>query len=422
MAMSPPSRPSRPFSTYKWTFASYDPTEGLHDPAVTLALLRAMRANLGQKKSSTQFARALRAADRRLNNQVPQFRMNLARQAQKRNVLRNSGQYLQALGLMPPSSRGKIDLTPLGLRLADGGVTMQEFAAATVNSLTLPNLRVRPDTWSEWSKSKLVIRPLHLLLQILLELYRGEGPEAATISVSELLSVVIPLAGVSAPLSDHIKGIRSYRNNPQQLASWPNCAPGSKDERCAAEFLVFLEKHGFCVRKGHVREKREYHLNTVAVASIQELLEVRVHRGTGDVFDSSLDALRAQADSTDLERKRRLVAQWDRPQQRKFKKRVMAACNSKCVLSGETVAAALEAAHIIPVGRYNGSDQGSNGLLLRADLHALFDSGHIRIQSNGSVVVSEALDGSPTYGGLKNRKATLPSSVHRALEWRWHYQ
>lgn len=55
-----------------------------------------------------------------------------------------------------------------------------------------------------------------------------------------------------------------------------------------------------------------------------------------------------------------------------FRQRLLKAYNSRCVITDCDAEAALEAAHIIP---YKGTDTNhpSNGLLLRADIHTLYD-------------------------------------------------
>lgn len=55
-----------------------------------------------------------------------------------------------------------------------------------------------------------------------------------------------------------------------------------------------------------------------------------------------------------------------------FRQRLLAAYNSRCVITGCGVEAVLEAAHIVP---YMGPETNhpANGLLLRTDLHTLFD-------------------------------------------------
>jgi putative restriction endonuclease len=59
-------------------------------------------------------------------------------------------------------------------------------------------------------------------------------------------------------------------------------------------------------------------------------------------------------------------------------------------MTGERSLPALEAAHIKPY-RENGPHRVSNGLLLRADLHRLFDTGYITITSDLRVEVSKHL-------------------------------
>ena len=58
--------------------------------------------------------------------------------------------------------------------------------------------------------------------------------------------------------------------------------------------------------------------------------------------------------------------------QSKFRQELLAAYNSRCAITGCDIEPALEAAHIIP---YKGTETNcpQNGLLLRADIHTLFD-------------------------------------------------
>ena len=62
-----------------------------------------------------------------------------------------------------------------------------------------------------------------------------------------------------------------------------------------------------------------------------------------------------------------------RPGQAIFRAKLMQAYGGRCAITGCNVPAALEAAHIIPFCGPE-SDRVSNGLLLRLDLHALFDA------------------------------------------------
>jgi putative restriction endonuclease len=72
----------------------------------------------------------------------------------------------------------------------------------------------------------------------------------------------------------------------------------------------------------------------------------------------------------------RTIAQ--RRGQRTFRDSLIAAYGSKCVISGCGVLDVLEAAHIYPY-RGPATNKVSNGLLLRADLHTLFDCNLIAV-------------------------------------------
>ena len=50
----------------------------------------------------------------------------------------------------------------------------------------------------------------------------------------------------------------------------------------------------------------------------------------------------------------------------------------KCAVTGERTLPALEAAHIKPFAE-GGSHNPQNGLLLRRDIHALFDGGYVTV-------------------------------------------
>ncbi len=89
--------------------------------------------------------------------------------------------------------------------------------------------------------------------------------------------------------------------------------------------------------------------------------------------------------------------------QPRFRAELIAAYDCKCAITGCDAEAALEAAHIRPyMGAH--SHHVTNGLLLRADLHTLFDLGHLKIDPETSrVVLSPQLRGThyePLEGAL----------------------
>ena len=89
-------------------------------------------------------------------------------------------------------------------------------------------------------------------------------------------------------------------------------------------------------------------------------------------------------------------------------------------MTSYTIPEILETAHIRPVEN-DGPDDVANGLMLRVDIHRLFDSGNIRIRPTGELVLSEALRASNSYRNLPQR-INLPAFVSREhLEWRYQY-
>lgn len=113
-----------------------------------------------------------------------------------------------------------------------------------------------------------------------------------------------------------------------------------------------------------------------------------------EVLDDSIEALRRlvqvvsvtggharslpDPDDDDIaERQRRVCAVLARPEQQQARRRAFDQ-HGACLISGEPVPEALEAAHIRPVYA-GGTDARDNILLLRADLHRLFDAGLITI-------------------------------------------
>ena len=61
-----------------------------------------------------------------------------------------------------------------------------------------------------------------------------------------------------------------------------------------------------------------------------------------------------------------------------------------CAVTGEHSSPVLEAAHIVPYGR-GGEHRVDNGLLLRSDLHRLFDRGYVTVTPDYVFRVGERL-------------------------------
>ena len=106
-------------------------------------------------------------------------------------------------------------------------------------------------------------------------------------------------------------------------------------------------------------------------------------------------------------RTRTLALMVQRPGQSQFREALLRAYDRTCCFSGCSVEQVLEAAHIVP---YQGlaTDHIGNGLLLRGDLHTLFDHGLLTVDTaTMTVVVAPALRDS-SYAELNGREIRLP--------------
>lgn len=98
----------------------------------------------------------------------------------------------------------------------------------------------------------------------------------------------------------------------------------------------------------------------------------------------------------------------------------------RCAVTQERTLPALEAAHIRPYGE-GGPHEARNGLLLRRDIHSLFDAGYVTVTPDLRFEVSrrirEEFDNGKHYYALHGHKIDAPMDIeHRpdSAALRWH--
>lgn len=95
----------------------------------------------------------------------------------------------------------------------------------------------------------------------------------------------------------------------------------------------------------------------------------------------------------------------DRRGQPKFRKLLFKLYNGRCAVTGSKITQILEAAHIQPFSEV-AEDKPSNGILMRSDIHTLFDLGLIWIDDTYRVRVSTKAQSE--YAHLDQKPLTLP--------------
>lgn len=103
--------------------------------------------------------------------------------------------------------------------------------------------------------------------------------------------------------------------------------------------------------------------------------------------------------------KREILA---RQGQSSFRKTLLQAYNYKCCVTGSTILEILEASHI---NAYSKSEDNcvNNGLILRTDIHTLFDRGLIKIGKNYKLQINKELSNTE-YSIYDGKKVSLPKN------------
>lgn len=402
--------PSLPFEGFKWKWASVQPTESLNRPDLFLGVLRALAQNDGRPNSDQRFINDLRMVEQDVG--VPNG-PNLAR-SPSRNIIRNAGQYWKALGVLEARS-GTIAVTTLGHRYARGEISSYEFAVHTVLNHTLPSSVYPAAERASWEAASIHIRPLLLILQVISILGTRDVSDGF-LTEGELANVVQPLSGATQDPNRIASAIIDVRRGVLDLSDWPRTTTEDNDRRVSNEFLKFLWLHGILTEPSGTGDDRRYALATLLPGDVAELAAVPLEALSGA---SGVEAHVEPLVST-VERRRISRNVLERPGQREFRSRVLAAAQGHCLLTGTRTSQVLEAAHIRPVAS-QGSDAASNGLCLRSDIHVLFDSNKIRLHPEGSVSYAPLVRQDPAYASLPT-DLILPSYASReAVAWRWAY-
>ena len=168
-----------------------------------------------------------------------------------------------------------------------------------------------------------------------------------------------------------------------------------------------------------------------ALSNYQKYLQSQFHGKPNDYgpYRTQVEDLEAESDEpfdpTGLKdaRTRVLREVVQRRGQRKFREALLEAYGGRCAITGCPVVPLLEAAHITP---YLGPDTNAikNGILLRADIHTLWDLGLLAVDPDtGEVWVSPEVD-DPAYRVLSGQPLKHPSHAAQypavsALQQQW---
>lgn len=90
-----------------------------------------------------------------------------------------------------------------------------------------------------------------------------------------------------------------------------------------------------------------------------------------------------------------------------FRQALLSKRPNRCAITGTSELSVLEAAHIIPYAeRFADRDKPENGLLLRSDIHKLFDAHLISINPETKAIEVSDRIASPDYQSLRGKTVT----------------
>ena len=265
----------------------------------------------------------------------------------------------------------------------------------------------------DWHRSGLKIKPLELILNVISELADDQECKDCFLTPDELANVIIPIVLFSQDQKFLAKAILQYRTFPEKFVDLPNCAPGSNDKRMVREHLLLLANYGILKKVDSANRNRfgeKYYLSTIDLENVKDILQTVPGEVPAGVDINKVVPVHYAPATI---RTRKFVEVTSRPNQAKFRKALLANFNCKCLISGEVVNDVLVACHVHEV-KDGGSDHSDNGVVLRADLHILFDKNKLRISQDGDVLFSPDIAEVSTYHQLPS-KVTLPKSVNLDL-------
>lgn len=150
---------------------------------------------------------------------------------------------------------------------------------------------------------------------------------------------------------------------------------------------------------GGQRVQRVQRANPATAAVLDEWLEHHdsVPRGPDDPAGAGSEA---EASAWTLRQVRQ------RQGQSRFRGQLLKHYSRRCAVTGESCLDVLEAAHITSFA-VSENHAASNGLLLRSDLHTLFDLHLVGVDARGALVVSNQITSS-TYRALHGTRLAVP--------------
>lgn len=294
--------PVKPFDNFKWRWAVTTPSEGINSPEIIIGVLKILNKHNGSKHATQEFQDELLSLQNSINTNIDLAKVD---RGLHKNIIENSGQYWKALGLINNTTGGQIDVTDLGVSLAEEEITNNEFIENLYSNFKLPNVNIESDsTIQEWRENNVEVYPIKLIIDILLTLKNTiKSPASWFISPEELKKIIIPLSIYKGlPLDRYVNEILGFRKFPKNYNSWPDCTPGDNDFRMIKEYLIFLYNFGFLDYIELKDKSKRFYINSKTLEVFDGEIEdvVKVHQEEVTQINFDFDSFYSATENSGL--------------------------------------------------------------------------------------------------------------------------
>lgn len=207
-------------------------------------------------------------------------------------------------------------------------------------------------------------------------------------------------ARVNAKLSKHAERVSDSQQFRQALLDQAQAAGIAVGQNQHGEFVVAMKPERFLE---YLTVYLPSFHQQVASTSMRDLVAAAAFEFDGPADDPNQRVFDPSTMQDERERVAREIA--SRRGQATFRRRLLDAYGC-CAMSGSTVEPALEAAHIVPyLGP--GTNDRSNGLLLRSDVHSLFDLSLLSVDAASLTILVSLELANSEYAEFQGRALNL---------------
>jgi hypothetical protein len=267
--------PRVPFSDFKWRWAVTTPSESINSEGILFGVLKILAKHNGNRHATQEFKEDLLRLQKNINSPIDLAKVD---RDLNKNIIENSGQYWKALGLLNTTTDGTISVTDLGLGIANGVISKDDFVKYLYENLSLPNKNIESELVIQTFRNyNISIYPIKILFNVLYSISKTiQSPSEWYLTPEELKDIIVPLSVYDElDYDSYAEYVLLYRNDKSLFTDWPDVTPGDNDFRMLKEYLIFLSNFGYLDLVELKDKTRRYYINKFSLNTVNgDLLDI----------------------------------------------------------------------------------------------------------------------------------------------------